>query len=144
MNWKKEAVEKLKHYDEMFRAACSIPEEIKALELQIYSVRSADPKKAKVRGGEGAASRLLDALVYREELKNALRRAKLWLSFTDRALEALKPDERLILRRMYVYPQRGSLQRLTEELGVEQSTLYRRRDKALERFTVALYGLDTP
>lgn len=142
MNWKTEAVEKLKHYDAMFRAACSIPEEIKALELMIYGAQGNQVEKIKVKGGKGGSDRLLDALVYREELKNALERAKLWLSFTDRALDALQPEERMILRRMYVYPQRGSLQRLTEELGVEQSTLYRRRDKALERFTIALYGLD--
>lgn len=142
MNWKAEAVDKLKHYDEMFRAACSIPEEIKALELSLYGVQGKQAEKIKVKGGKGGSDRILDALVYREELRNALERAKLWLSFTDRALDALKPEDRLILQRMYVFPQRGCLQRLTEELGVEQSTLYRRRDKALERFTIALYGLD--
>ena len=46
----------------------------------------------------------------------------------------------MVLTRFYIYPERGGVSRLCEELGVEQSSVYRKRDKALERFTLALYG----
>lgn len=65
---------------------------------------------------------------------------KHWLFVADRGLAALLPDEKLILQRLYLHPEKGALERLCSELGVEQSTVYRKRDQALQRFTVALYG----
>ena len=69
-----------------------------------------------------------------------MKQVKQWLSLTDRGLQALEPEELLVLRRMYLTPERGAVDRLCEELGVEQASVYRKRDKALHRFTVALYG----
>ena len=57
------------------------------------------------------------------------------------ALSALTHEEELILRRMYICPQRGSVNMLCNELGVEQSSIYRKRDAALYHFTIALYGI---
>jgi hypothetical protein len=84
---------------------------------------------------------LLSNLVCREELSRALTQAKLWVSATDRALGALSPEEKLILRRMYIYPERNAVERLCGELDLEQSSIYRKRDQALHRFTTALYGI---
>ena len=36
----------------------------------------------------------------------------------------------------------GAPERLCKELGVETSSIYRRRDKALRHFTLAYYGID--
>jgi hypothetical protein len=52
----------------------------------------------------------------------------------------LTPEERLVLLRIFILPESGSIQRLCDELNVEQSSVYRKRDKALEAFTLALYG----
>ena len=65
---------------------------------------------------------------------------KHWLLVADRGLAALLPDEKLVLQRLYLHPEKDALQRLCDELGVEQSTVYRKRDQALQRFTTALYG----
>ncbi|MCD7860112.1 MAG: hypothetical protein LUH51_08170 [Firmicutes bacterium] len=35
----------------------------------------------------------------------------------------------------------GNVDRLCGDLACEQSTVYRKRDKALRHFTIALYGL---
>ena len=83
---------------------------------------------------------LLNNMVHRQELSFALQQAELWLDVTDRALGALTPEEKLILHRLYIYPERGAIERLCGELGIEQSSIYRKRDKALHRFTLALYG----
>ena len=40
--------------------------------------------------------------------------------------------------------ERRKLDQLRMELGVEQSTVYRRRDKALFKFTEALFGPSAP
>ena len=46
----------------------------------------------------------------------------------------------LILDRFYIHPARGNAGRLCEELCMERANVYRRKDQALRRFTMALYG----
>jgi len=58
----------------------------------------------------------------------------------ERGLTALDADERLVLWMLYIQPAKGNIDRLCGELCVEQATIYRKRDKALHRFTLALYG----
>ncbi len=142
MNWKEEATEKLRKYDAMRLSVQNLPEELKRLEHAACSIRAARTDGTPVKGGTNRREdMLLSNLVCREELHNALDQAKLWVSTTDRALGALTPEEKLILYRMYICPERNALERLCGELGVEQSTVYRKRDQALHRFTMAFYGI---
>lgn len=141
MNWKNEATEKLRNYTAMQLAARNIPEEIRMLELASTAIRSsrADGSPAK-GGGNKREEMLLNNIVKRQELSYALDQAKLWLATCDRALRVLSSEERLILEKMFICPEAGCVQRLCEDLGVEQSSVYRKRDRALERFTRSLYG----
>ena len=141
MNWKTEATEKLRRYDAMRQAVLNLPVEIKRLQIAAQGLRSANPQAALLPKGENRREEaLLNNMVHRQELNWSLEQAKDWLKITDRALTALSAEEKLILHRLYIYPERGALDRLCNELGVEHSSIYRKRDKALERFTVALYG----
>ena len=141
MNWKTEAMEKLRRYDAMQQATRNIPEEISRLELAARSIRSARTDGTPVKGGGSKREEmLLDNLVHRQELEWSLDQAQSWLQSTERALSVLSPEEQLVLQRFYICPERGSVQRLCGELGVEQSSIYRKRDKALHKFTIALYG----
>lgn len=141
MKWKAEAVEKLRKYDAMRQAVLNIPEEITRLNMEAKRIRAAGVNP---RGGQAAAARrenmLLDNFVQRQNLELALREAELWLQVTERAMGVLSPEERLVLTRFFIYPERGGVDRLCGELGVEQSSIYRRRDKALHRFMLAMYG----
>lgn len=141
MNWKEEATEKLRKYDAMRLATENLPEELRRLEQDACAIRSARPDSISIRGGLIRDDRLLNNLVHREELNNALDQARCWVSVTNRALGALDPEEKLILHRLYICPERKGLERLCGELDVEQSTIYRKRDQALRRFTIALYGI---
>jgi len=141
MLWKDAAMEKLRRYDSMRQALSNIPEEISRLKEEVRSVRGASCDRVYVRGGGSRREEMLiDNLVQRQELEWNLKRVKRWLAVADRGLAALLPDERLIVQRLYLHPEKGALERLCNELGVEQSTVYRKRDQALQRFTVALYG----
>lgn len=142
MNWKEEATEKLRKYDTMHLAVKNLPEEMRRLDQAACAIRSARTDATPVKSGTNRREdMLLNNIVCREELRCALEQAKLWVSTTDRALSALTPDEKLILYRLYMYPERNALERLCTELGVEQSSIYRKRDQALLRFTTALYGI---
>lgn len=43
--------------------------------------------------------------------------------------------------RFYINPAKGNLDRLCEELFLEKSAAYRRKDAALRKFTIALCGV---
>lgn len=141
MNWKSEAMEKLRLYEAKKRSLQSIPEEIRRLESDMKSIRSAAADGTPVSGGgSGREDMMLNNIVLREELERSLEQAKMWVALVDAGWEILTEEERLILERFYVHPEKGNVDRLCGELGVEQSSVYRRRDRALYHFTVCLYG----
>ena len=141
MEWKEEAIEKLKRYKAMQIAAKNIPEQICMLEDSAMSLRSASDLKmgrsGSVRGREDA---MINNMAERQELEWSLVRVQQWLAVMNRGLDALTPEEIIILQKMYLFPERGAVDRLCGDLGVEQATVYRKRDKALHRFTMAMYG----
>lgn len=134
-------MEKLRRYDTMRQALRNIPEEIRHLKEEAEVIRRASLDWVPVRGSRGRKDEaLLNNIAQRQELEWTLKLVRHWLAITDRGLLALPEDERLILQRFYLYPEKGAIGRLCAELGVEQSTIYRKRDQALERFTASMYG----
>lgn len=141
MQWKNEAMDKLRRYDAMRQALRNLPEEIARLKADASALRGANFDITPVNGGGSRREdALINNLVERQELEQNLKQVRHWLAVTDRGLLALPQDERLVLQRLYLYPEQGAVDRLCMELGVEQSTVYRKRDQALRRFTLALYG----
>ena len=142
MNWKLEAKEKLQSYPTRRASVTSLKNELRRLEYEAEGLKSPTLRAESVRQSHSAwDDRIVDNLVHRKELEQRLRETELWLGTVDGALSALTEQERLVLRRMYMEPGRGNLDRLCEELELEKSMVYRRRDGALERFTSALYGI---
>lgn len=141
MDWKAEAKEKLRRYNAMQNSLASIPQEIKRLEIEYQSIRSSRTDGTPVKGGgSGREDALLNNLVHREELELALKQAKLWKRGVDHALSILDESEQLILRLLYISPTNNSMATLCKELGCEKTSVYNKRDKALQTFTIALYG----
>ncbi len=141
MNWKNEAIERLRKYEAMCLAADNIPQEIRRLEGVATSIRSARTDGNYIQsGGNRREEMLIDNMMSRQELHWRLDQTQLWLACMDKAMDALTPEEKLVLQRLYIYPEKGSVEQLCRELGLESSSVYRKRDKALRNFTIALYG----
>lgn len=141
MNWKYEAIDKLKQYEAKRHALLTIPGEISRLEESMRWLRSAASDGTPAHGGgSGREDMYLSNIVRREELARSLELAQKWIEFVDKGLNFLAEDDRLILDRFYINPAKGNVERLCSELGCEQATVYRRREKALRSFTMALYG----
>lgn len=140
--WKYKAIDKLKDYTAQKAALQNLPEEIARLESEACSIKSATADGTPVKGGgSGREDRLLSNIVKREEHKAMLRRAKLAVNMVNRGLEVLSQDERHILDTMYIVREKGHISRLMEEFGLaEESSLYKKANKALLRFTIAMYG----
>lgn len=141
MNWKFEAVDKLKQYEAKKQSLHSIPEEIRRLESAMQSIRSATADGTPVKGGgSGREDMMLSNIVHREELERSLEQAKIWVELVDAGLEILSDEERLVLDRFYIHPEKGAADRLAGDLMVDVKTVYRRKDAAIRHFTVCLYG----
>lgn len=140
--WKYRAIDKLKDYTAQKASLRNIPEEIARLESEACSIKSATADGTPVKGGgSGREDRLLSNIVKRGELAVLLDRAKISVGIVERGLAVLTDEERRLLDRMYIIQEKGAVKRLTEELGLqEESSLYRRVNKALLHFTVAMYG----
>ena len=140
--WKYKAIDKLKDYTAQKAALVNIPMEIARLESEAYSIKSATGDGTPVKGGgSGREDRILSNIVKREELKAMLHRAQLAVSMVDTGLSVLSQEERHTLDVMYIFKERGAVGRLLDEYGLqEESSLYKRVNKTLLHFTVAMYG----
>lgn len=141
MRWDIEATAKLREYTARKAAIVSLPLEIKRLEADCGRIRSASADGTPVHGGGSTREdMLLSNICLREELTKQLADTQAWIEIIDRALAALTDDERLVLDRFYINPAKGNVDRLCEELGIEKATVYRRKESALRKFTIAFYG----
>lgn len=141
MDWKREAIDKLRCYAARKNALVSIPQEIRKLEDAFAGIRSATTDGTPVHGGGSSREdMLLSNIAHRDELERSLRQAKGTVAIVERGLSVLDAEERLVLDRFYIHPARGNADRLCEELGIEKASVYRRKESALRRFTIALYG----
>lgn len=140
MNWKDEVVERLGRYSAMETAVNVIPIELRRLDQEAASLSSAlhgsGGMQHDIRSREDL---LLSILVRKQELEKNHENASLWIQCMDRALEQLTQEEQNILVHMHIRRDRD-VPLLCAELGMEKTSLYRRRDAALKRLTLALYG----
>lgn len=122
-------------------AVAALPDEIRRVDLALTSARVSNPEK--LPGGNGENDRLERLIVRRDELALRLEMARLAARAVQRALDALRPDERHILDVMDVYRQRGAPARLAEALHYSDvSTVYKLEARALDRFALAMFGGD--
>ena len=142
MNWKQEAVEKLRGYPLRRCSLARLEEEMQRLGHEAARLHAADPGHERVSGGSAGRhdDALINNLALREELKHARQSAELWVHEVDAALSHLDEESRQILDGLYLSRTPKSVEMLCQALCMERSTLYRRREHALRQFTLALYG----
>lgn len=141
--WKYKAIDRLKDYPQQKISLKNLSDEIARLASEACSIKSATGDGTPVKGGgSGREDRLLDNIVERNELKMALARAKLACNIVERGLMALSKEERRMLDLIYIQNQSGAIERLADELClVDTRSVYKRLDKVLRKFTIALYGI---
>ncbi len=142
MNWGRISIERLKDYNARLVAVESIPEQIKSLELQYSSIRSAIKDEMPVKGGTCAREdALLNNIAKREELKLNLEIAEREISITKKGLSVLTEQERRVLTLFYVDRPKDYMKKLCDEMMFEKTKIYQIKDEALRKFTKAVYGV---
>ncbi len=138
MNWKNEAIERLRSYPSAALAMKNLKAEISRVESLLASPGTVR-MDAPIHSAKSREEWTLDNLVLLQLLRDRLRQLEDWKKTTDRALEVLPPEELQIIRQLYFEKQRD-MERVSQENNATKSTLYRYRDRALEKFALALYG----
>lgn len=141
MNWKQEAIEKLEQYGAKKQSLQIIPGEIARLEAAASRIRGVRTDSISVKSsGDRHEDALLSNILQREELDWSLDQAKQWVCQVDAGLSVLNTEERQILDRFYINGEKGAADDLADMLAMDVKTVYRRKDAALRRFTIALCG----
>ena len=76
----------------------------------------------------------------RLKLEKALEYARLQVQVMDNAVQVLTPEERLVIQKMCIVREKGAARALCQILQVEQTSVYRRRDRALKKLAGAMGG----
>lgn len=137
--WKLLAIEELETYPTKKEAMTTIPERLRELESAFVSIGSPSADKVAVQGG-GGNDKALNNIVQRDKLSQNLAEVVRFTARVERGLAALGDDENEILSRCYIHPERGAVERIANARGLDKSTVYRIRDDALRKFTIAMYG----
>lgn len=141
MDWKTEAIDKLRQYEARLESLEIIPKQIAEVDSTMTSIRNARINGTPVKGsGKGREDLMLNCIVQKDELRRCLERAGLWVEIVSGGLDLLDPDDRLVLNRFYIHPEKYAADRLAGDLGIDVKTVYARKDRALRKFTIALYG----
>lgn len=141
MNWIREAESKLYDYSAKAQSLQSVTARIALLESEMSCVRSATTDGTAVHGGgNGREDALLNNIAERDELQRAKVSTTEWLEWVNGALTALSDTDKKLLDKFYINRRKGHVERLCEEMNVEKSEVYRRKEKALRRFALTLYG----
>ena len=142
MDWQKMSIDRLKDYSARKKSLLLIPEQIKALEMNFTNVKIATVDETAVKSGNAKKDDvLINNIVMREELKRSLDIAKKEVEITENALSELTDEQQIVLFRFFISRTRGHVESLCEELTLEKSAVYKIKDEALKRFTMACYGV---
>jgi len=143
MRWSDCAVQDLKKYAGLKASIDNIEERIEALEIKFTGIKGAKTDKIPVHGGGSKwEDYMLDNIVERERLGLLLQADRIIAGIIERGLQALDKTERHVLDRFFIHRRKDHIDTLIEELGVEQSQIYRMKDQALYKFTIHMYGIE--
>ena len=143
MDWRKMSIERLRDYENRKKALELIPEQIKTLELNFTSIRSASSDSTPVKGGTGnkCEDALINNISRREELERNLHIAENEVRITETALATLTDEEKTVLYKFFVNRPRRHIEELCETLRYEKTRIYEIKENALRKFTMACYGV---
>lgn len=141
-NWKTHAIDDLRELTALKESVESIPKEIKTIELDMQLVKGTSFDKMPVDGGSsGYDERMINYIDLKTRLSENLKVASSRAKRIERGLAILDNTERLVLERFYIHRESRYLDRLCSELGYEKSQIYRIKDVALKKFTLARCGV---
>ena len=140
MELKRKAISDLKDYTAKKAFLLNANETILDLEAQKNQIKSISADSIG-SAGSGRSDILPGLIVAQDDMREARYLVNRWITRVERGLAVLNDDERKILDRFYIIAEKSAADRLAEDLQCDIKTVYRRKDVALRKFTLAMYGL---
>lgn len=139
--WKSRAIELLENHEARRQSLVNIPERIRELEESLAGVRSSQTDSVRVKSSGGARDNAyINNIVERELLQKNLEDARKLVGRVNSALSVLSEAEQQLLERFFIKKERGASFNLADELKIDRKTVYYRKEEALRKFTIAMYG----
>lgn len=139
IDWKNVVVNTLKSYSAMKIALNNIPAEI---DLINHDIQTTEKEIDKGLSLASISEMQLSRKILIKKLESRLQTTKNAVSDIDTALEALNEEEKQILTEFFVNNVGKRLADIGDELGYSLATMYRKKDAALWRFAIRLYGIE--
>ena len=138
------AIKALKDYNSMRYIISHTSEEIAGAKERKSGIRTSNlDGMPKSRNPAAAENRIVDAIEEIDVLKERYRRAMEYMDWFRPAWEELSEDERFVLETSYQNDggdQSGAVYSICEHFGIERSSAYNRKNRALDHLTILLYG----
>ena len=138
------AVEALKDYASMEYIIETCPDDIAEVREQMTTVSSTFPTgMPRQKNPHAGEARLLASIDEIDVLKERYRCALEYMEWFDPAWNALSEDEQFILNECFLredISKTEAILNVGDRLHIERAQVYRRKDKALDRLSLLLYG----
>lgn len=138
------AIDALKDYASMEYIIQNHPDEMADVRDRMTSLPSSVPTGIpKQKNPHAAEARLAASLDEIDVLKERYRRALEYMEWFRPAWDALTEDEQFILTEFYLHDdisKTEAILNIGEHLHIERSWVYKKKDQAVERLTLLLYG----
>ena len=139
LRWDKELEFKLKDLPLKIKAMNNLEERIKYLEESKYLIKPINTDSIPASGGiTKQEDVLVNKLVEIEELKKNLEFTEKEVEWMKKGLLVLTDIEKEVINKLCL--DRVKVRKICEELGYEKSQIYRIKDQAIYKMTIALYG----
>ena len=141
-DWEKNAIKDLREYQCIKESLVNIPAEIKELEMSVQTIKSVTYDKTPVAGGtSGREDALISNIDRRGRLTENLAVAQSKAKRIERGLAVLSEREKRVLDGFFMHRSYGHVERLADELGYDNSHIYRIKEDALKKFTLEMFGI---
>lgn len=138
MDWKTCAIEDLRRYNLIKIGIINSKERLALLNSVIENSLVTGKKKSSRKNSD-----YINALVKADKLQQNISSARNMTKLIERGLNSLTSEERQILDQCYMQSSSKPTTIISKEIGLSSRSLYRIRDEALAKFTLAMYGVCT-
>lgn len=141
--WELISICDLKAYKQKEQSIQNLEERLAEVKSRCGSIAAVRYDRERTTGGEphNPADQWLNDMVLTEELEKQLRQVRIDVYHIQKTLEALEPEERMVLEGFYINRTNRFIDKLIDTLHLEKSSIYRLKDKALESYVLIAYGV---
>jgi DNA-directed RNA polymerase specialized sigma subunit len=138
---RKAAINAMEAYDSMDFIIRHSDEEIQRVRDKMVGVGSPNMDgMPHAHNPQAAEERMLKGIEEIDTIKERYRQAVEYMNWYKPAWEQLSDEEQFVLSVFYAQDEKGPAMRVADHFGIERSSAYNRKNRALDHLTMLLYG----